>query len=309
MGIIQVMSAIELSGVDLNLLTVLAVLFEEGSVTRAAARLGRTQSAVSHALDRLREAFGDPLFVRSGQRMVPTPRAEVLRAPVREVASRLVDLMVRAPVFDPALADRRFVIAASDYFQSVLIPPLVPRFRRAAPRAHLAVHAPKSRLIERLSGGELDFALVVALESSPAIFRQPLFEDRFVCLVDEEHPTVRWKLDLPTYLRLPHALIAPLGVATGHVDRELARRGESRTIAVLLPDFMIAPRALCGTDLVLTLPERVAKLFANERLRVLEPPIDLPRLRGHLIWHERVAKDPACQWFRSLVAEMAKELF
>lgn len=304
----QVMNGIELSGVDLNLLTVLAVLLEETSVTRAAARLGRTQSAVSHALDRLREAFGDPLFVRSGQRMMATPRAESLRAPVAEVTARLVDLWVRAPAFDPASATRRFVVTASDYLTTVLIPPLIPRLREAAPRAVLSVVGPKRRLPERMARGEFDFGLAVYLEDSASIYTQRLFDDRFVCLVAEDHPKIRGKLDRKAFLAHPHALISPLGGATGYVDRELARKGESRHVAVVLPDFLMAPRAIQGTDLILTLPERIARLFVKDGLRMLEPPLDLPPLRAHLIWHERVSRDPACQWFRGLVEATVKEM-
>lgn len=304
----EVMNAVELSGVDLNLLVVLAVLLDEASVTRAAARLGRTQSAVSHALDRLREAFGDPLFVRSGQRMVATPRAESLRAPVADVTARLRDLLLGAPSFHPASAEHRFTITASDYLQVVLIPPLVRRLRERAPGLSLEVHGPKSRLLERLSRGEFDFALAVALPDNTSLYSQKIFTDRFVCLVSADHPAVRRKLDLATYLRLPHALISPLGGTTGYVDRELARAGHSRKVVITIPDFMVAPRVVRGTDLVLTLPERVAHLFENEGLRTLPPPLDLPDLSGHLVWHERVSRDAPSLWFRQQVEQVCREL-
>jgi len=303
-----VMNAVELAGIDLNLLVALAVLLDEGSVTRAAVRLGRTQSAVSHALDRLRSQLGDPLFVRSGQRMLPTPRAEALRAPVAEVTARLVELLSAAPAFDPTKAERRFTITASDYLQVVLVPALVQRLRTAAPRSTLAVVGPKRGLPERMSRGDFDFALAVYLDDSTSMYSQKLFTDRFVCLVDEDHPNVRKKLDRAAFLRLPHALVSPLGGATGYVDRELARAGESRHVAVILPDFMVAPRALRGTDLVLTLPERVARLFVEHGLRMVDPPLPLPTLTGHLVWHERLSRDPGSQWFRKLVEETAKSL-
>jgi DNA-binding transcriptional LysR family regulator len=308
MCIIQVMNATELSGVDLNLLVVLAVLLEEASVTRAAARLGRTQSAVSHALDRLRDALGDPLFVRSGQRMFPTPRAEALRAPVAEVTSRLLDLWVRAPPFDAARAERRFSISASDYLLGVLVPQLVQRLRAAAPGVGLVIHGPKSRLPERLARGELDFGLVVYLEDRPSLFTQRLFQDRFVCVVAADHPAIKKKLDRAAFLRHPHALVSPLGGATGYVDRELARTGESRNVAVVLPDFLVAPRVLHGTDLILTLPERVARLFEGGEIRILEPPIDLPPIVAQLLWHERLSRDAAAVWFRKVVEETCRDL-
>lgn len=296
-----------LANVDLNLLVVLAVLLDEASVTKAAARLGRTQSAVSHALDRLRETLGDPLFVRSGQQMVTTPRAEALRGPVASACENLLDLWLGAPAFDPARAQRTFTITASDYLQIVLVPPLVGRLRSVAPGVTLDVRGPKSRLLERLSRGELDFSFSVSLDESPSLFSQKLFVDRFVCLVAEDHPTVRKKLDRDAFLRLPHALVAPLGGASGYVDRELSRMGQSRRIAVLVPDFMVAPRILQGTDLVLTLPERVARLFEGQGVRILAPPFELPALAGHLVWHERLSRDPASLWFRKLVEEVARE--
>ena len=325
MGIIELMHEIErdpsppsgpglppspedLAGVDLNLLVVLAVLLHETSVTRAAARLGRSQSAISHSLDRLRVVFDDPLFVRSGLLMVPTPRAESLRAPVADLTGRLRDLVLGAPEFDPATATRRLRVTASDYLQLVLIPPLVQRLRATAPGVVLEVLGPRSRLLERLSRGELDFSFSVALDDSTSLYSQKMFTDRFVCLVSDDHPTVRNKLDRPTYLRLPHALVSPLGGSTGHVDRELSRTGESRRVAVLLPDFMVAPRILRGTDLILTLPERVARLFAEDGIRLLDPPIDLPQLTTHLVWHERLSRDPAAHWFRTLVEEVTRTL-
>ena len=298
----------DLAGIDLNLLVVLAVLLDEASVTRAAARLGRTQSAISHSLDRLRVLFDDPLFVRSAQRMVPTPRAESLRAPVAEVTARLRDLVLGAPAFDPSQARRRIRIAASDYLQLVVIPPLVRRLRESAPGVVLEVLGPRSRLLERLSRGELDFTLAVAVEESPSLYSQKMFTDRFVCLVSEDHPTVRHKLDRAAYLSLPHALVSLLGGPTGHVDRELSRTGESRKVAVLVPDFMVAPRILRGTDLILTLPERVARLFTGEGIRLLDPPIELPQLTTHLVWHERLSRDPAAVWLRRLVDEVTREL-
>jgi DNA-binding transcriptional LysR family regulator len=300
--------AARLTGVDLNLLVVLAVLLDEASVTRTAARLGRTQSAISHALDRLRVTLADPLFVRSGREMIPTPRAEGLRAPVAALTAGLSDLLLGAPTFDPARSDRRFRVTASDYVQLVMMTPLVQRLRKMAPGVSLEIHGPKGRLLERLSRDELDFSFMVYLEDQASLHARKLFTDRFVCAVADDHPTVRRKLDRATYLRLPHVLIAPLGGPSGQVDRELARTGEARRIAVLVPDFMMAPRILRGTDLVLTLPERVARLFVSEGVTILEPPIALPAIAAHLVWHERVSRDVASLWLRAQIEQVARDL-
>lgn len=316
MGIMGVMHKVErvdrravaLASVDLNLLVVFSVLLDEASVTRAASRLGRTQSAVSHALDRLRETFRDPLFVRAGQKMIPTPRAEELRASVTELTARLHDLWVGAPPFDARTASRRFLTTASDYLQIVMIPPLVARLRREAPAITFEVHGPKSRLAERLARGDYDVAFTVALEDSPSLFSQRLFTDRFVCMVAADHPILQTKLDRAAYLELPHALISPLGGSSGYVDRALERAGERRRVAVVLPDFMVAPRVLPGTDLVLTLPARVARLFEGPALRVVEPPIELPELKGHLVWHERLLRDSGAEWLREMAMAVAGEM-
>ncbi|MBK8253741.1 MAG: LysR family transcriptional regulator [Polyangiaceae bacterium] len=302
--------AAALAKFDLNLLVTLAVLLEESSVTQAAARLGRTQSAISHALVRLRSALGDPLFVRSGQTLVPTPKAESLRAPVRNLTNSFYDLWLGTTPFNPATATQHISIMASDYLQWVLIPPLIRRLRAVAPGITLEVRSPSPRALEKLSRGEVDFSLAVKLDPSPSLFSQKLFEDHFVCLVGSDHPTIKRQKDLDraAFLTLPHALVTPLGGNAGHVDTELARTGESRQIKVLLPHFMMAPRLLQGTDLILTLPERVARLFANDEVRILNPPIPLPKLTGHLVWHERLSRDPAAVWFRNLAAQAVKDL-
>lgn len=302
------MNGVELSRIDLNLLAVLATLLDEGSVTRAAARLGRTQSAVSHALDRLRELLGDPLFVRAGQRLAPTPRADELREPVRRLTGELVALMRSPAAFDASATERTFTLAASDYLQAVLLPPLVRAMRAAAPGATLLVTGPRRRLPERLGRGELDFALAVQLDDLSSLHAAPLFDDEFACLVDANHPATRGALDLETYVRHPHALVAPLGSVGGHVDRALERLGATRRVAVLVPSFMVAPSVLVGTDLVLTLPRRVASRLVGPGLRLLTPPIALPRLRAHLVWHDRLTRDPAAAWLRALVRETAAGL-
>ncbi len=300
--------ATDLSAIDLNLLIVLTVLLEESSVTRAALRLRRTQSAVSHSLERLREALKDPLFVRSGQQMIPTPRAEELRAEAMDLTSRIRHLFLGAARFDPQSSRHRVRVTASDYLQIVLIPAIVHQLRTTAKGVSLDVVGPKSRLLERLSRGELDFSFSVYMEETTSLYSQKVFSDRFVCLVSETHPAVQTGLSLETYLELPHVLVAPLGGATGHVDKELQRLGKSRNVAVLLPDFMVAPRVLAGTDLIVTLPERVARLFVNERVHILPPPLPLPTLTAHLVWHERLSRDVKSIWFRRLVHDVSIKL-
>lgn len=292
------MTRVALANVDLNLLVVLAVLLEERSVTAAAGRLARTQSAISHSLARLRELFGDPLFVRVGAGMQPTPRAMLLREPLL-VLLRGVEGLVLAPApFEPGTATQRVRIAASDYQQLVVLLPALARVRERAPGIDVEVAGPRSDLARALASGELDLGLTVG-PAAAGLAYEPLLDDRFVCVVG---PKLRMRrLDLAAYTSMPHALVAPLGRPGGTVDDALAQRGLARRVAIVLPDFLTALRLVADAELILTLPERLVDAVGGAGLRRLPPPLELPPLRLGLAWHERVAHDPGIGWIRAQI--------
>jgi DNA-binding transcriptional LysR family regulator len=302
---------VDLRSFDLNLLVALDVLLATRHVTRASEALGLTQSATSHALARLRVALGDELLVRGAGGMVLTARAEALVEPVGAALSTLRAALRPPPAFDPATSQRAFSVATSDYVQWVLLPGVVARLQAEAPGVNLWVVAPSpTEIEERLADGTLDLDLTVPRSASPpGIVSRKLFDERFVCIVRNDHPCIGPTLSLEDYTRTPHAFVAPRGKTGGVVDSVLAAHGLSRRVAVAVPHFLIMPSVIASSDLIATLASRVAEGFARHLpLRLLEPPVTLPDFAIHMAWHERFKLDPAHQWLRRVVTEVAQRL-
>ena len=297
------MNKIELSRLDLNLLVTLSVLLEERSVTAAGRRLGRTPSAMSHALGRLREMLGDPLFVRVGHRLQPTPVAESLSAPLHDTLSAVEALLRQGP-FEPARSDRTFRVLASDYLQRVLLPDLVARLREEAPGIDLRLLPVVPNLAAALADDTADLALGVSFSAPERLKMRTLCADQFVCVARPES----WRCgdDVAAWADLPHALVAP-GLAVGStVDRALAERGLRRRIVVTMPHFLAAIAVVGRSDLVVTLPERLARALAPPGLLIRPPPIPLAPLELVSLWHPRVHADPSHRWLRELVVRAAR---
>jgi DNA-binding transcriptional LysR family regulator len=298
-----------LSATDLNLLVALDALVAEGNVTRAAERVGLTQPAMSHALARLRKLFDDPLLVRSPQGMLPTARALELVVPIRRALGDIDGALRQQPAFDPREARRTFTLACVDFGSLVIVPPLLARLRAEAPGADLLVRQLRSDEIERqLAEGEVDLAVGVLYgEDEPWMVGQRLFTERFVCVVRADHPTAKGPLSLAEFVALEHALISPRGRQGGFVDRALAKLGHQRRVALAIPHFLAAPIVVATSDLILTVPERIARAFARMLpLRILEPPLEVEGFDVTQYWHGRQARDPAHAWFRALVAEVGR---
>ncbi|MBI5517358.1 MAG: LysR family transcriptional regulator [Deltaproteobacteria bacterium] len=293
---------------DLNLLRVLDALLAERHVTRAAGRLGLSQPATSHALARLRAAFGDRLFVRTPQGLRPTARASELAGPLRAALATLEHAVEGGPGFDPRAARRTFQLLSNDYGSFVVVPALYEGVRRAAPGVDLWVRGVRDDPCEQLANGEAD-ALVgprPLVTARAGIHARRLFVERFVCMVREGHPRVRDALDLDTWVSLPHLLVAPRGSPGGVVDEVLGGLGLARRVALAVPHFLAAPPVVAGSDLVLTVGERVARAFAKTLpVRLFEPPVALPGFEVTLAWHARNHDDPAQQWLRAKVLEAA----
>lgn len=300
----------ELWNVDLNLLVAFDVLAEARSVTRAARRLGVTQSAMSHTLRRLRELFDDPLLVRAGSEMVLTPRAQEVR---EEVHRALVVLgrVVREPLaFDPITARRTFTVASPDLFDWLFLPELVRQIQALAPGVQLTVRPTAGRaLVDELEGGALDLAVVpdapwAGIPDRSELLRRVWFHDGYSCFVRAGHPAIG-VLDLNRYLSLGHVLVAPTGEGTGFVDGWLAERGLARTIAVRVPSFPLAPRLIVATDLVLTAPSALSRVMDGLPVVALPPPFPIAGHGLAALWHRRVDADAGHRWFRGLLASVA----
>lgn len=298
--------ALRLADVNLNLLVALDALLDAGTVTGAAQRLGVTQSAASHALRQLRELLGDPLLVRGAGGLIPTPRAEALRMPVRQALLDLQHALRDPPSFDPATAQRRFLLATGDYIAHGLLPALLER-SLDTPGIDLDV-VPFSSTddVPRLATGELDLALAAFVSDTPGLRRERLFTDDFVCLVRRNHPHVRRRLTLRQFVRLPHVLISPTGTGLSPVDEQLAAQGLRRRIALRIRYFLAAPMVVASSDLVLTAPRRLGEAFARHfDLELHEPPVDLQPFTVEQYWHQRFDADPAHRWLRERVRAAA----
>jgi DNA-binding transcriptional LysR family regulator len=298
-----------LSSVDLNLLVVLRALLSERHVTRAAKRVGLSQSATSHALSRLRELYGDPLLVRSGRALSLTPRAEQLLPALERGLTDLKTTLDAEPVFDAKTAHRSFVLGMADYMQAVMMGPLLGALEARAPFVDLTFTHP-ANLDEQVSSGHLDLGLqVTSRHPGTALSSQRLFDDEFVCLVRENHPKIGKKLTLEAYLAARHVVVAPSGTSGSLVDSELAERGLSRRVALRVSNFLVAPIVVADTDYVSTMPRRLGlKLAERYGLRALPPPVPLPSFGFLLIWHPRLDHDPAQRWLRELVTEVSDSL-
>lgn len=311
---ISTMQAPNLAGLDLNLLVALRALLAERHVTRAAARIGLSQPAMSHALGRLRELLGDPLLVRTPSGMQPTARAEAMTVPLERALDDVARLLASPAPFEAARSTRRFRIATNDYMELVLFPQLLARLWGEAPGVDVRVRNIGARVSEELAEARLDLAMGVVPQfgdphPAPGIHVQRLVSDRFVCVVRDGHPTVKKRLSLDEFVAMPHALVSPRGESGSVVDTALARLGKKRRVAVEVPHFLVAPHVVRETDVILTLAARVAdSLGPLLGLRRLAPPIELDGFSMAMAWHERQHADPAHAWLRALITTVAKAL-
>lgn len=304
------MRRVDLSNFNLNLLLALDGLLSQRSVTAAAKRVRVTPSAMSHSLSELRHLLGDPLLVRSGRGMVLTPRAEALVGPLHTLlmdAERL--LGGGGPTFDPATTARRFVIAATDFLATVLMPALLETAAREAPGTSLEI-VPSSRRGNAwlLETGDVDLAIGAIVDEAPGIRRMDLLTEGFACAARKGHPRIDGALALDSYVQTPHLLIT-LGDDAGPtwVDQALTKLGKKRHVAARVRYFMAAPLIVARSDLLLTAPSMLIRYFAElVPLQVLRPPIDLPTYPEEAYWHQRFDEDPAHTWLRNLVKKTAR---
>lgn len=288
-----------LAAMDVNLLVALDALLQERSVTRAAARMAVSQPAMSQTLRRLRAQLEDPLLVRAGGQMVPTPRAEALAGPLRQALDGLQAVVSAAPDFDPSTAQRRFTVATTDYGAALWIPHLAAALAQEAPGIDLRVVAMDDRLGEALQRGEADVAVGVLPVGLPGLQVAPVFEEDFRAVVRAGHPLLDAPDRLDAYCAAGHVLVGLRGRGRGAVDRALERIGRARRVALRVPYFLTAPLAVAHSDLVLTAPARAVALFeAYYAIVAFDPPVALRPFTLQMGWHARYERDPASRWLR-----------
>ena len=293
---------------DLNLLIVFDAVMQDRSVTRAGSRIGLSQPAMSHALNRLRHMLKDDLFVRTPDGMVPTPRAEMLAQPLRNALSEM-QLALEPAAFDPAKADRHFTLAVNNYAAVVFAPPLVAAVTAAAPSVRLDLRPSGTLdLSQQMDRGDLDLALGRDDDAVERFGRTVLVEDPFVMVMRHGHPAIRRKLSPAAFAALPHLEISSSGEDTGFIDRWLAEHGCERRIALRTP-YLSAAAVLVQSDFVATLSRRIAQEFVrNHPLEIRQPPYESPLVRTTMLWHRRLDRHPAHHWLRETILSLAKSL-
>jgi DNA-binding transcriptional LysR family regulator len=297
-----------MSELDLNLLRVLTAVDDKRSVSAAAIRLERSQPSVSAALGRLRAFFEDPLFVRSGNHMQPTPRAIEIMGPVREVLSRIGTDIVSAPVHEPASSQKPIVLALSDVGEVVFLPSLIPQLRRLAPHANLrSVSLPAEEVAAGLEAGTIDLALGYFPDlKRHNFFQQTLFTDTFTCLLRADHPMASARLSLKQFLQLEHAVIRAESRSEEVIERFLVRKRIQRRVVLTTPHFASIVPIIEQSDLAVTVPEPLARYFAtaSTRIRRVKPPFVAPRIDLRQTWHRKFHHDARSRWLRSLICDV-----
>jgi DNA-binding transcriptional LysR family regulator len=299
------MNAVDVRGIDLNLLHALDALLAERSVTRAAGRLGLGQPATSHALARLRRLLADPLLIRSGRAMVLTPRAAALRAPLARVLADVSRLVRHETSFDPATTTRVFTAICPDLL-ATLLPRIVARLRREAPRACLEAIGRGREEATLLADGAADLLLAPALADGPGLRTRGLGEIHFGVVARAGHPALGRgrQLHARAWSAYPHVLVRSGAGGPSLVGQALERAGVTREVGLVVPTFLAALVAVAETDLFFAAPRELLQPLASRLgLVVVAPPIPIAAVPVAAVWHERLDAEPAHRFFRGLLCE------
>lgn len=295
---------------DLNLLLVFDALMLEGGVTKAANRIGLSQPAMSNALARLRLLLNDSLFVRTPQGMQPTPKAKLLARPIRQALTLIQNSLQEYTDFDFSRSSRIFKIAMSDYCAQLILAPLLEWLKEVAPGVRLKVlHLLESELQPKMESGAVDLAIGLFIGMEAGFYQQKLFEEDFTCIVRADHPTIKNRLSKKQYLELGHVLVSPRGTGLGRTDKVLAKEGKKRDIVLHVPHFMTVPAIIEKTDLVATIPTRIARLsVATSNVKILKTPYKIPGFDISQYWHEQNHNDAANRWLRQSLVQLSQRI-
>jgi DNA-binding transcriptional LysR family regulator len=295
---------------DLNLLPVFVALMEERSVTRAAIRLGMTQPTLSNALNRLRDMLRDPLFIRERYGIRPTQLAEEIAPTIEAALAQLDQVVVHQQDFDPASAERQFLIAPNSYAELVLMPTLVARLREQAPGIKLRMTPFGNDLAETgVISGTTAMVLGRIIDPPDNLVIQHLMDDGLACVVRRDHPDVGDSLSRNQYERMRHVNVLPPGRIRAGVFQALGKQNLKRDVAVSVTHFLAVPEMIAVTDYCATLPMLICRgLERDTRLKVLPAPVDLGTFPVEVAWHVRYRHDPAHKWLRAAIIETAQSV-
>jgi DNA-binding transcriptional LysR family regulator len=298
----------KLATFDLNLLVVFEAILRERSVTKAGDRLGLSQPAMSHALNRLRWLLKDQLFIRTPEGMVPTPRAEQLAHPIRRALSELQSAL-DPEEFIPAQAERHFALAVNNYAAVVLAGPTTAECAALAPNVRLSLRPSGTlNLPELLDRGELDIAIAAFDPPADRFASHVLVEDRYVAAMRRGHPVTQKKLNLKAFAALSHLVISSSGEDLSFVDAALAAAGCARSISLEAP-YLSAGTILVQSDMVAVLGGQIAQEFRRAyAIELRDLPFESPPLRSIMLWHKRFNDQAAHRWLRELIVSVAAHL-
>jgi DNA-binding transcriptional LysR family regulator len=290
-----------LRNMDLNLLIVFDAIYLERSISKAAERLNLSQPAVSNALTRLRETIGDPLFKREGRGMAPTARAKSLREPIRQALDVLERGLRPNESFEYANSEREFVIAVEDYGETVVLPRFIDWLNSAAPGIKIRIRSESAMELSReLRDGTVDLAFDYFILRGSGFNNVCALTESLVTLARWDNPLVGEQLSMDNFLSLSHVVIEPRRKSMPMIDLALAKRGLERKISLVVPHFLSMPAVVRSSNLIGTLPRRIAYLYADQfKLRTYTVPVHTPEFPIYMIWHDSVDKDPGHQWLRN----------
>jgi DNA-binding transcriptional LysR family regulator len=297
----------ELRRLDMGLLLVFAETMRHRKLTRVAEQLGQTQSSISHALGRLRDIFGDPLFVRRPNGVEPTERAIALEPRIADILDLTRSALSKATTFDPASASDTVRIAAQDYHCALFAAPLAAACAARAPGLRMSFR-PLARTAASavMAAAEVDLVIGFNPRADARFMVQLLVEQGYAVVARHGHPRVATDLTLPAYLRERHLLVSYRGDARGIVDTLLAQRGLSREVVMTLPYYLPALAAVAGSDLIATVPQRLAEAHGTQfGLQVIEPPLTIRRFAISVVRHRRHATSTLLDWVVEKMADPA----
>lgn len=303
------MNKMNINKVDLNLLLIFHTVMEEKTTMKAAARLGLSQPAISHGLNRLRDLLEDRLFVRASRGVLPTPKAMALEPIVKDILEKAEQVFLEPPKFDPKTAENTFRLATTDYFEQVALPLVLKRLQKEAPNITLMSRPTGGYLPkEGLEAGDYDLAIAGFYQDIPnRFFKQKLYQDEFVFVTHKNRKI--GKLSLEEYANQRHIIISPQGDLKTKSKEIMKKHGYDIHYSVAVTGFLSPARILSMTDLALTCPKRLALTYLEFfPLKIYELPFKIPTMNVIQVWHERQQDNPAHQWFRNLLYEVGQEL-
>jgi DNA-binding transcriptional LysR family regulator len=291
---------------DFNLLRIFEAVMREGNMTVAGAQLGLTQSAMSHALQRLRQIFNDPLFVRTTRGMKPTAYARTLSGPVMEAIGAIKNALELDVRFDPATSARTFNLLMTDIAELIFFPRLIPYLKQVAPGVSIvSTQMERGHYRDVLELGPADLAIGQMPQMHKDFYQQHLFEEPLICLMRSAHPVIGLRLSMQQFMDAEHISVSAPALVEGLVKRALGKRAAKRKIALHIPHYAVVPMILAQSDLIAVVPEHVGTAFSRvEEFKALPLPFDVAPVQVSQFWHERSHHDPGHRWLRAVISEL-----